>query len=169
MSIHSYSPPLPQPGAWGREGVSWFKHRQKGWRGSTLLALVDDGNTNTNNNHGSHCSLSIYYVPDTQLRTLTSSCRLILPEVPGGKCAFPEEDKEAQRGTDSRSHSQGSAELGLEPMSIIIKIKFPHTELHRKFQAGRNCASSLEPEWQIGVQYLLNELHGATTLLQAPC
>lgn len=130
--IHScelYVHPLLLPStAWGREGVSWFKHRQKGWRGSTFLAMVDDGNNNTNNNNGSHCLLSIYYVPDTQLRTFPSSCRLILPEVPGGKCAFPEEEKEAQRDTDSysRSHSQGSAELGLEPMSIIIKIKFPY-------------------------------------------
>lgn len=117
------------------------------------MALGGDGNNYTNNNNGSHCLLSIYYVPDTQLRTLHSSPRFILPEVPGGKCAFPEEEAEAHRGRDSysRSLSQGEAELGLEPMFTLIKIKFPYTELHRKFRVGRNsicftqyCAAGVE-------------------------
>lgn len=37
-----------------------------------------------------------------------------------------------------RLPSQEGAELGLKLMSIVIKIKFPKTELHRKFQAGRD-------------------------------
>lgn len=40
-----------------------------------------------------------------------------------------------------RLPSQGAAELGLRLMSIVRKIGFPQTGLHRKFQAGRHSVS----------------------------
>lgn len=45
---------------------------------------------------------------------------------------FFQKGKQRLREVDSylRTLSQEAEEQGLKPMSIIIKVKFPHTELH---------------------------------------
>lgn len=90
MSTHLFFSPLPRLVVSG--GLLAYACQER----PSFLALGGDGNNNTKNNNDNHCLLSIYYVPDTQLRTLHFSPGLILPEVLGGKCAFPDGESEAQ-------------------------------------------------------------------------
>lgn len=75
---------LPFTARAGCFGVSWLKYGQRGWRGSSFLALGGDIIISPPTITTAATRLmSIYYVPDTQLRISHTSPRLILPEVPG--------------------------------------------------------------------------------------
>lgn len=119
-----------------------------GWSGSSFLALVGDVIVTpwaTATATAATGLLSIYSVLDTQLRNAHASPRLILPEAPGGKCAFPEKKTEAQRGgaTHSKATQPGSSRAGTQT-HVHCKKNRVSTELsglHRKFQAGRHSVS----------------------------
>lgn len=88
-----------------------------GWSGSSFLALVDGVIvTPWATATAATGLLSIYCVLDSQLRNSHTLPRLILPEAPGGKCAFPEEKTEAQRGraTHSKATQLGTSRAGTQ-------------------------------------------------------
>ena len=111
-SRHPLFPLPPGPAASRSPSLSMDRG---GWSGSSFLALVGGVIvTPWATATAATGLLSIYCVLDSQLRNSHALPHLILPEAPGGKCAFPEEKTEAQRGraTHSKATQPGSSRAG---------------------------------------------------------